>query len=214
MLGAARAVKALAEDIIEKELKDNPDFTPLLVGHSLGGSVAAILGQMWSGTFRGVTVYTYGAACVAPMNEMNNHNIVSVMLEGDPFSSLSLGHVADTSRALAYLCEEDDLRIGILTVTDGPLETVENDELRWCSEKMEEVRRQMTGEKLYPPGRLLFLSDPKGKQGRPMIHEVPPCFFDELKISARMFDLSRHVPRVYHRRLQNAMRSRAADPNR
>lgn len=214
MLGAARAVKALAEEIIEKELNDNPEYTLLLVGHSLGGSVAAILGQIWSDYFRGVTVYTYGPACVAPMNDMNSDKIVSVLLEGDPFSSVSLGHVADTSRALAYLCDEDDLRTAILTVTDGPLDSLDKEDLQWCSDKMEDIRKHMTGEKMYPPGRLLFLSDPEGKKGPPVIQEIPPNEFDELKISARMFDLSRHVPRVYQRRLKNALRSRISDPNR
>jgi pimeloyl-ACP methyl ester carboxylesterase len=213
MLEAARTVKTLAEDIIAKELDDNPDYNLLLVGHSLGGSVAAVLGQLWAETFRDVTVYTYGPACVAPMNDMNSVKVVSVLLEGDPFSSVSLGHVADTSRALAYLCEEDDLRIAILTVTDGPLESLDKEDIRWCNGKMEEIRKQMSGEKLYPPGRLMFLSDPEDKKAIPTIQEVPPFVFDELKISARMFDLSRHVPRVYQRRLKNALRRRTAEPS-
>lgn len=211
MLAAARGVKALAEETIQRELRNNPDYSLLLVGHSLGGSVAAILGQMWADTFRDVHVYCYGPACVAPMNDMNRDRIISVILEGDPFSSLSLGHVADTSKALAHLCENDDLRTTVLTVTDGPLESLDHEHLQWCKDQMDEIRKDMTGMKLYPPGRLLFLTYLIDRKGPQEIREVPPSLYSELKIGARMFDLSRHVPRVYHRRLKNALRHRIGE---
>ncbi len=211
MLAAARGVKALAEETIQRELDKNPGYNLLLVGHSLGGSVAAILGQMWAKTFHDVHVYCYGPACVAPMNDMNRDRVVSVMLEGDPFSSLSLGHVADTSKALAHLCDDDDLRTTVLTITDGPLHTLDQQDLRWCKDQMEEIRNHMTGSKLYPPGRLLFLSYLMDRKGPQEIREIPPSVYGELKISARMFDLSRHVPRVYQRRLKSALRHRTAE---
>jgi len=209
MLAAARSVKALAEETIRHELERNPNYSLLLVGHSLGGSVAAILGELWADTFRHLRVYCYGPACVAPLNDMDRKRVISVVLEGDPFSSLSLGHVADVSKALATLCDDDELRTMVLTVTDGPLDMLDSEHIRWCNEKMEEIRTQMLGAKLYPPGRLLFLSyrnDPKGRKGIQQIREITPDVYGELKISARMFDLSRHVPRVYHRRLKNVIR--------
>jgi pimeloyl-ACP methyl ester carboxylesterase len=207
MLAAARGVMSMAEAIIEEELENNPDYSLVLVGHSLGGSVAALVGQMWADTFRGVRVYAYGPACVAPMDDVNRNLVVSVLLEGDPFSSLSLGHVADTSFAVAHLCEEEDLRTKILTVTDAPFATLEKEDLKWCTEQMEGMRSQMTGVKLYPPGRLLFLGESKVKKGATVIREVPSSFYGELRISPRMFDLRRHVPRVYQRRLRSARRS-------
>jgi Lipase (class 3) len=207
MLAAARGVMSLAEEIIAQELEINPDYSVVLVGHSLGGSVAAVLGQMWADTFRGIRVYAYGPACVAPMDDISRKIVVSVLLEGDPFSSLSLGHVADTSLALSHLCEDEDLRTNILVVTDGPLETMDKDDLMWCKEQMEEIREQMTGSKLYPPGRLLFLGASENKKGSSVIREVPSTFYGELRIGTRMFDLRRHVPRVYQRRLKSALRS-------
>ena len=209
MLAAARSVKALAEESVRRELERNPQYSLLLVGHSLGGSVAAILGELWSDTFRDLRVYCYGPACVAPMNDMDRKRVISVLLDGDPFSSLSLGHVADVSKALALLCDDDEFRTAVLTVTDGPLDTLDSEHLRWCNEKMEGIRVHMSAAKLYPPGRLLFLSlhnDRSGRKGIPQIREITPSVYAELKISARMFDLSRHVPRVYHRRLKNVIR--------
>lgn len=197
---------AMAEDIIQQELETNSDYSLVLVGHSLGGSVAAVLGQMWADTFRGVRVFAYGPACVAPMGDINHNLVVSVLLEGDPFSSLSLGHVADTSIAVAHLCEDEDLRTTILAVTDVPIETMDKDDLRWCKERMEEIREQLTGAKLYPPGRLLFMGGSEYKTGIVVIRDVPPSFYGELRIGTRMFDLRRHVPRVYERRLKSALR--------
>lgn len=199
----------MAEEIVSKELEENPDYSLVLVGHSLGGSVAALLGQLWADTFRNPKVYAYGPACVAPMDDMNNNQIVSVILAGDPFSSVSLGHVADTSFAVSHLCEEDDLRTTVLTITDCPIKDMDDDDLRWCHERMEDIRTKMTGEKLYPPGRLLFLSDSERRRGGLELREIPSSVFEELRIRPRMFDLSRHVPRVYQRRLKSILRERA-----
>lgn len=212
MLAAARGVISMAEETIEKELDDHPDYSLVLVGHSLGGSVAAVVGQLWADTFRGVRVYVYGPACVAPMDDIDKKLVVSVLLEGDPFSSLSLGHVADTSCALAHLCDNEDLRTNILTVTDGSIENMDKADLAWCKAKMGEIREHMIGEKMYPPGRLLYVEACDGRKGSPVIRDISTTFYNELRIGARMFDLSRHVPRVYQRRLKNALRHFKASP--
>jgi hypothetical protein len=41
MLEAARGVDSMAQELIAQELEEHPDYSLLLVGHSLGGSVAA-----------------------------------------------------------------------------------------------------------------------------------------------------------------------------
>jgi hypothetical protein len=211
MLEAARGVASLAKETIQQELQDHPDYNLLLVGHSLGGSVAAILGTLWEKTFSfcNVTVYAYGPACVSPtlMNDNTGTTIVSVLLEGDPFSCLSLGHVADVSGALDYLCQHPDLRSAIRMRTDGPVHQLESRDLEWCSQRMEEMQENMIlGEKLYPPGRLLFIHKSKHtKRDDCEIEEVPPEFFRYWKIGPRMFDLSRHVPRLYEASLRRGI---------
>lgn len=205
MLIAARGVASLAEEIITKELKDNPEYKLLLVGHSLGGSVASILGTLWEKKYSDVTVYAFGAACVSPIDDRGGARIFSVVSDGDPFSCLSLGHVADVSFALAYLCENPDLRATILMRTDEPVDKMEERDLQWCSETMTEMQGDMVGEKLYPPGRLLFLSSPNKNDDTCRLIEVPPQFFRDLRIYPRMFSLSRHVPRLYETRLRKCV---------
>jgi hypothetical protein len=202
MLAAARGVSSMAEEIVAEELEENPGYSLLLVGHSMGGSVAAILGNMWEQKFADTTVYAYGPACVSPENDRGSCNIVSVLVEGDPFSCLSLGHVGDASCALSHLCENAELRSTIQRRTDGPTEYLEDRDLEWCSEAMKEIEEQMIGEKLFPPGRLLFITNVSKSHRTSTIREVPTDFFRNLRVGPRMFDLSRHLPRLYEARLR------------
>ena len=210
MLEAARGLASYAEEIITKELEDNPDYTLLLVGHSLGGSVAAILGTLWAEKFTNITVFGFGAACVSPIDDTsreqdetnNGLTIFTVLLDGDPFSCLSLGHVADVSFALDYLCQNPDLRSTVLMRTDGPTNQIEDRDLEWCSTTMEEIHKEVANEKLFPPGRLIFMPYKEKGHVQYMMREVSPQFFRYWKIGRRMFDLSRHVPRLYEAKLK------------
>jgi hypothetical protein len=203
MLEAARAVAELAMDIVAEDLEAHPDYSLLLVGHSLGGSVAALLGTIWEDTFPNITVYAFGAACVSPPNSTSGATIISVLGEGDPFSSLSLGHIADVSLALSQLCENPELRAIILMRT-GSVKNMEERDLQWCSETMHELRESMVGDKLYPPGRLLFISRRTRDLGC-RLSEVKPDFFRDLIVGPRILDLSQHVPRLYESRLRDCL---------
>jgi Lipase (class 3) len=233
MLEAARGVDVLARDVIAKELKADPSLSLVIVGHSLGGSVAAVLGTLWEGSFPHIHVYAYGPACVTPSMEYNHISnggkttvtIVSAINEADPFPVLSLGHVADVSHALARLCDNPELRCTILIRTDGRLKDMDERDLEWCSETMQGLRESMVGEKLYPPGRLLYLArrrprhnnkkgfgirnppPPRTSKNEPQCRaiEVPSTFFHDLVIGHRMFDLTRHVPRLYEKQLQDCL---------
>ena len=213
MLTAARGVALLSEDVIAQELEDHPDYSLLLVGHSLGGSAAAVLGTLWAETFRkvNVSVYAYGPACVFPESFHDDYkgaNIVSVLLDGDPFSCLSLGHVADVSGALDYLCEDRDMRRLIITATDDRLDRLGAEDLEWCSRTMADIKRSIVlTDKLYPPGKLLFIhkKSKHSKQPDCSVGEVTPSFFHFWKLGPRMFDLTRHAPKVYETSLRKAI---------
>jgi hypothetical protein len=71
MLQAARALHQDAEALVRAELEAHPDYSLVLVGHSMGGGVAALLGTLWEDVFgehRIGAVYLYGAPCVAPLD--------------------------------------------------------------------------------------------------------------------------------------------------
>ena len=210
MLEAARGLASSAQEIIEKELQANPDYELVLVGHSLGGSVAAILGTLWADKFgfANISVFAFGAACVFPLDDSSREleekglKIFTVLLDGDPFSSLSLGHVAEVIFALDYLCQDPELRSTVLMRTDGTTEQLDERDLEWCSQRMEEIRDQAASEKLFPPGRLIFLPYKKKGHDKRKIREVSPSFF---QYWVPGFDLSRHVPRLYEAKLKQAL---------
>lgn len=207
MLQAARLIQEEVEPILRKEIQNmSSDYSLVLVGHSMGGGVAALLGTLLERSFpqRKVIVYTYGAPCVASIHTKLCRNIVSVIMDGDPFSCISIGHVADVSVALSQLCEDPHLRNQILLRTNAPVKDMEFEDLQWCFETMEQLRISMKSEKLFPPGRIILMTENKehtdhsALNGRyPSIREVSQDFFRDLIIGARMFDLSRHLPSVY-----------------
>jgi hypothetical protein len=207
MLEAAKAILSDSNACIANELLENPDYSLVLAGHSLGGGCAALLGKILEKRYPTLRVYLYGAPCVVPENTILNKNIISIIAEGDPFSCLSLGHVADVSMGLAYLCNDSALRYDILLRTSGSMN--DHDKL-WCATTMAFLRKRMTAEKMYPPGRILLLRKEKSRHkqkswlwrfGRikttPELIEVPAQYFRDLIVSAKMFDLSKHLPSMY-----------------
>lgn len=209
MVNAARGVANMTHELIRAELESNPEYNLVLVGHSLGGGVASILGTFWRDTFPGLNVYAYGCPCVAPLNAYPtiDESIISVVGEGDPFSCLSLGHLADVSTALSILCKDVELRNQILnrTTESGNDEMTDNDMI-WCKSTLDSLTQQspsegnMTTEKFYPPGRVLHM---KGNLFGSDLDEVTLTevrsedIFRHLKLHSRMFDLSLHIPHRY-----------------
>ena len=236
MLDAARGVDQLAKDIVEKEFENYPDYKLIICGHSMGGSVAAILGTLWRKSFQqSIKVYAYGPACTFPLENKDDEkdnalSIVSVLNEGDPFSCLSLGHVADLSYCLDRLCDDGDLRSTILWRTDGKTPEMEERDLQWCEESLLKLKQRPSNDQstakntLYPPGKLILLRtdrhddkihdrwmEPrkipfknrarKGCYAQP----VPKSAFQDLVIGPRMVDLTRHVPKLYESRLHECL---------
>ena len=226
MLEAAKAVAGEMEDIIEKELDIlGPEYGLVLVGHSMGGGVVSLLATFWEERFNSIKTYLFGGPCVAPLDShpTNCSNIINVISEGDPFRCLSLGHVADISAAVAYFCENADLRRLALSRADEHLDDMSPSDLKFCFKTMEKLRNNVMNNpnKMLPPGRLFHVFRPpresKGPGGNEIIvgidsfddddsinsvedlviHEVGPKFFKELVLSPRMFDISRHLPSLY-----------------
>jgi len=206
MVSSARSVSKKTHHLIASELESNPDYQLVLVGHSLGGGVAAVLGTLWRETFPGLSVYAYGCPCVGPMDTYPknlNESIISVVGEGDPFSSLSLGHLADISAALSKLCVDDELRNEILNRTKTKnLDEMSVDDLRWCASTLHSLQAfDTTTEKFYPPGRVLHMRGnlfSLNNVDEVTLTEIQPeVAFRDLKLHPRMFDLSLHIPHRY-----------------
>jgi len=207
MLKAALGVANAALDFVTHELDKYPNYSLVLVGHSLGAGVASVLGSIWHSRFPCLQVFGFGMPCVGPLNAFPTRcpNTFAVIGEGDPFSRLSLGHIADLSMAIAHLCEQEELRTLIALRTDGPLQDIVCQDLDWCMDTMKKLRVHMKGEQLFPPGRILYMKRTvSAASGKPSItlRQVPPTHFQDLRLHPRMLDISRHVPSLYESLLQ------------
>mmetsp|Transcript_10652 Transcript_10652/g.19114 ORF Transcript_10652/g.19114 Transcript_10652/m.19114 type:complete len:394 (+) Transcript_10652:1-1182(+) len=255
MVDAARSVARMTGKKITDELNAHPDYSLVIVGHSLGGGVAAVLYYMWQRRFsnRGIRSFGYGSPCVFPLNitrdggvfernESSNSDITTVMGTGDPFATISLGHIADVTKALSKLCQDRGLRKEILRrtgVVSGLSSLMDKrkdnrmtrEDYEWCNNAMTFLRKQMDSEKLYPPGKIYHVSGPlldfqqnldnsrymnnnNGKRRETgsrvggggdaatttttaMLKSVDATMFNELKLHARMLDVSLHIPMRY-----------------
>ena len=216
MLEAAQSLRDEVESVLEEEIEAHPGYSLVLVGHSLGAGVAALLGTLMERTFPRLVVYAYGPPCVAPSHAKLHKNIISVVAEGDPFRCLSLGHIAGMSEAIAEICEDGDLRAEILR--RGRKLTMEDDNpnIPWCLATLADLRNRMKAEKLYPPGRILFMaptSTPRQRflrlpsfgqqqqQQQLSLREVSPHFFQDFFVPT-VFDLTNHSPAAYEASLE------------
>jgi hypothetical protein len=226
MLEAAKAVYSDAEAVVSHELLCNPEYSLVLTGHSLGGGCAALLGKLFENRYPTLKVYLFGAPCVVPERNSITKNVISVIAKGDPFSCLSLGHVADVSISIECLCNDDVLRDDVLLHTRNPINDDKDDNLSWFIATMNMLRKRMNAEKLYPPGRILLLHNdrptmwesstrrlrwwrwrrPRRNKSRVLLQEVHMLYFRDLIISANMFNLSKHLPSMYISTLNDFVR--------
>ena len=202
MLESARSVALSTRRLIASELASKPDYDLVIVGHSLGGGVAAIIGSMWRDTFPGVRVYAFGCPCVGPTDAHpfdSSDSITCVVGEGDPFSCLSLGHLADASLALSTLCEDETLREAILNNTSSDVEDLDELQLKWCIDTLGTLESKLNAEKFYPPGRVLYMKGNLfGDFDKVTLNEIQQeSTFRSLRFHPRMFDLSLHIPHRY-----------------
>lgn len=231
MVDAARSVAHMTGRIIADELAARPDYTLVIVGHSLGGGVAAVLTAMWSRRFRGrVRSIGYGNPCVFPLNMTADFEsrIISIVCQGDPFATISLGHLADLTKALSILSQDKGLREDVLTRTGGlglriPSNNVSEDDYLWCANAMAFLRTHMDSEKHYPPGKIYHVSGPllglpPGRNNgnrfgvdSTTLRPVNALLFNELKLHARMLDVSLHIPLRYEMLLRRLVLSETKD---
>lgn len=156
-----------------------------------------------------VGVYVYSPVDAEPTL---NQDIISIVGEGDPFSTLSLGHLADVSSSLAALCEDTALRDEILAKTEAHIDLTSDKNLQWCYDTAKKLRNKRSApasatgaeaEKFYPPGRILYMSGAVfGSDKEVTLREVTAKKFCDLELHPKMLDLSRHAPNRYEAALQ------------
>ena len=101
----------------------------------------------------------------------------------------------DLSTVIGYLCENADLRNEVLERTTNKDENTSEADIKWNLEKYRELRDMMNAEKLFPPGRIIYIE--VNDDDLVSIRQAPQLFFRELRLHPGMLDLSRHIPHHY-----------------
>lgn len=211
MVQAAVALRDSLQHRVEAALKKHPDHRLVLVGHSMGGGAAALLGVLWQNVFDNPVVYVYGPPCVAPYeSELTNHgSIHSVVLPGDPFCTLSLGHLIELAATVDYFGRHDALR---RRICHRPVSGRYASEIWSLLEEQVWSKRRLQDEnstsshvtkKLVPPGRLWRLVPQKKKKPRWKLQPAHTKQFLALSLQPFALDLTQHVPVLYESCLQS-----------
>ncbi|GMH75791.1 hypothetical protein TrST_g3083 [Triparma strigata] len=185
---AAERVFNVSEDVVKRLKEEHPDYRLVLTGHSLGAGCAFYLSGMFKGEGYHPRTFCYGVPCVEVEegrfrkwfdgSGSGSGDVVSVIINGDPFSRLSLGHVKDVVRSCKFIAGKG-----------GAVEDVE-----W-----RELRRKMNHRKLYPPGRIIEVDD---RADDVVVGEVQKGRYDCIRLGKESFDLRWHLPERYERTLR------------
>ncbi|GMI37761.1 hypothetical protein TrRE_jg9506 [Triparma retinervis] len=157
---------------------------------SLGAGVASILGTQWRSTFPSLLVFAYGSPCIAPLRVMptGNEGIVSVVNTGDPFATLSVGHLEDLVKGVGWMAEREGVREEVREAVKGGDRSV-------TERIVKEVREVMNSEKCYPPGRVYEMREMEG--GEVEVWKVGQERWKEMVLQYNMLDIPKHVPFLY-----------------
>lgn len=206
MVEAAKNIAKLTMELVSAELAAHKDYSLVIVGHSMGGAVASCLAAMWKHRFEGHQVKSIGYGTfpvfdLATSKQLDN-NIMTVEMKGDLLGKWSCGHISDMCKAISKLCQDKQLREGILRRTE--LEDLSNEDFEWCAEAMSMLRTHMNSEKHYPPGKVYMIAGPlfENEEETTTIKSTNTAAFNEWKLEACMFDLSLHIPGRYERVLK------------
>ena len=232
MLNGALQVGEEARDMVAAQLAANPGYKLVLVGHSLGAGTAAILGTIWlnNGTFPELAVYAYGPPCLAPAvsSPTGCKHIVSVVADGDPFATLSLGHLKDATVAVDFLAGRAEIRAAIDRCWekrrcekgggggdgDGGRERQarqqDKRDLDICLKAMIDIRALQAKNKThrcFPPGVIyeLVTSPLKGDRTTPAVQlrrvTAPLRRYEEIVFKKEMLSIMNHIPILYENAL-------------
>ena len=202
-------------------LEQNAGYGLRITGHSQGAGVAALL----TAHFRraGVTDvrgYAFAPPCVLSLHAAKEMQdcLVSVVFGDDIICRLSLGHLEDLRNAMAALAAEPQLCTRAITAV-GPGDPTDDDlpdspsprqlsadNEEWVISLRSSLHALMQADRLYPPGRVLWIPAAVTADGQ-VINGGAPRWVDnaafcEVTLSSTLFNT--HLPHVYEEAILSA----------
>jgi hypothetical protein len=190
----------------------HPDYELRVTGHSQGAGVAALLVHHWRVRYPHIRGYVFAPPCVLTLAAAKAlaPRLISVVYGDDLIPRLSLGSVEDLRNAAAALASEPRLcsRIHAAIGSDSlpdlddlvppspvgePLDGEADAQRIWMTSLRNTLHAVMQAEKLYPPGRILWMPGVLGSDGAVTpagtVCWAEPEQFCELVLSGTMFSV-------------------------
>ena len=101
------------------------------------------------------------------------------------------------------------MRNEILERTANKVESTTDSDSHWIHDTVRDLRQMMSAEKLYPPGRIIYIAV-DNDDDLISIRQASQLEFGELRLHPRMLDLSRHIPHHYEAALSK-IKSKASE---
>jgi hypothetical protein len=224
MLSAARELAAgQVGAAIAALIESHPEYQLRVTGHSQGAGVAALLVHHWQRRYPNIRGYVFAPPCVLTLAAAKalGPRLTSVVYGDDIIPRLSLGSVEDLRNASAALASEPRLcdrihaAIGsdfpdlddVVSPVAEPIDGEADAQRLWMMSIRSTLFAVMQAEKLYCPGRILWIpaklgSDgtvaPAGTFARSMHHAIRDTgFWNGCSLSPPMAMFSsprRHMP--------------------
>eukprot|EP01137_Pigoraptor_chileana_P000405 Opistho-2@36544 len=187
-LRAAHRMDALLRPTMLDLLAEHPGSRVVVVGHSLGAGVSALLALLWADgglpAHADVTCMAYATPCVASaeLSRVLRQRVWSVVLEDDFVSRLSLGSACDLRKAVASVVAESGLAWRIIRAAATR-----------SVARMRRASRQSEGLDFEPETRVEHEGEGEGVQGESREHrdaeaearDATPEFFASVRNTLR-----------------------------
>ena len=208
MLSAARELAAgQVGAAIAALTESHPDYQLRVTGHSQGAGVAALLVHHWQHRYPNIRGYVFAPPCVLTLAAAKalGPRLVSVVYGDDIIPRLSLGSVEDLRNASAALASEPRLcgrihaAIGsdfpdlddVVSPVAEPIDGEADAQRLWMMSIRSTLFAVMQAEKLYCPGRILWIPGVLGSDGTVApagtARWAEPEQFCEIVLSGTMF---------------------------
>mmetsp|Transcript_12466 Transcript_12466/g.17271 ORF Transcript_12466/g.17271 Transcript_12466/m.17271 type:complete len:540 (-) Transcript_12466:43-1662(-) len=214
--GILCAAKQLAQDVtptLIEQLKKNPGYKLIVIGHSLGAGTASLLSTLLHDEYN-IDLHCYALAppCVLSLDlaAQCSSFITSVIVNDDIIPRLCWGSVNDLKECLVYLLNQKDGSLGrmfqILSAGNNLGETVTKKLSSFLRvSPTPDLGAKKFSERLYPPGTCYHIYRSSNAWGSKydMMETSSPSMFSDIIISNTMF--TDHMPDLYERAIKRTL---------
>jgi len=207
----------IVEAHVMQALQQYPDYGIVFTGHSLGAGTAGIVALHFKKKNPQLNIKAWLYGCPPVLDKDNVYRthdfITSVINRDDIIPRLTYGSLYDLKAMIKYVLKENPTmskRVWQVVSAGGNMpkavSTRVTNSVGQTGINIEKLKELKTQEKLYVPGRIVFMFTPPEKTNRYWYAEIDDnMVFDEIVLSTHMY--RDHMPNNYERNLKKAYKT-------